>query len=143
VFLIILALLLNQPIVTMPHRTVTIDGITGRQPIVQPGVVNWWSASAQPGQGDNIVLYGHSTDVFSELHRIQPGAIITLTWASPSTCSGCSRDYGYVVKRAFVVSEGSASERAENGKLIGSTGREQLTLVTCYADKSRLIVIAE
>lgn len=132
--LIILAIALSELITPMPSRIVVVDGVTGRQPIVQPGVVNWWQDSAQPGQNDNVVLYGHDRDVFRNLHRLRPGNSITLTWNG--------RDYHYAVVRIFVVNEsGSVQQRIENGKFILPTDREQLTMVTCSGD-NRIIVIA-
>lgn len=136
--LIILTLLLNLPITPMPSEQVVIDGVRGIRPIVAPHKVNWWQDSALPGEGSNVVLYGHSTDpqgglpgagVFAGLHTIQPGAVITVTLGG--------RDYGYVVSRVMVVDE---TEPA-SGKLIEPTEGEQLTLVTCF-DNDRLIVIA-
>lgn len=132
--LIILIIFLSSSIVPMPSRTVTYGGITGQQPIVQPGVVNWWQESAEPGQGDNVVLYGHSSDVFEDLHTIQPGAVVTVTWRGI--------DYGYIVKWVFIVDEDTPEQRAENGHWLRPVGQERLTMVTCAGD-DRLIVIAE
>lgn len=131
--IIILTLLLNLPITPMPSERVVIDGRPGNRPIVAPGKVNWWQNSALPGAGSNVVLYGHSTDVFSTLPTIQPGAVITIFYQG---------DYfRYVVTRAFVVSEADG-QRVEAGRWIDPTLAERLTLVTC-AGEDRLIVLAE
>lgn len=130
--LIILTLLLNLPVTPMPSETVVIGGVTGNRPIVAPGKVNWWQDSARPGEGSNVVLYGHSTDVFSTLNNIQPGAAITINWQG--------QNFAYVVRWVFVVDEDK--DQREAGRWIDPTDREQLTLVTCAGD-DRLIVIAE
>lgn len=139
--LIILTLLLNLPIIPMPSESVIIDGIPGNRPIVAPGKVNWWQNSALPGEGSNVVLYGHSRvlspskgpGVFATLHTIRPGAVITIFYQG---------DYfRYVVTRAFVVSEADG-QRVEAGRWIDPTPAERLTLVTCSGE-DRLIVIAE
>jgi LPXTG-site transpeptidase (sortase) family protein len=132
--LIILAIALSELIIPMPSRVVNKGGLVGRQPIVQPGAVNWWQESAQPGQNENIVLYGHDRDVFKNLHRVRPGMTITLAWDG--------QDYDYTISKTFIVDEDvPPAQRAENGKYILPAGREQLTLVTCYGE-DRLIVIA-
>jgi sortase (surface protein transpeptidase) len=119
----------------MPSKFVIKDGVRGYQPVVQPGVVNWLQVSAEPGEGGNVVLYGHNTDVFKNLYKITPSTVITITWVNG--------DYGYVVDRVLIVDEsGSAQDQAKNGRLIEPTNWEQLTLVTCYGEKKRLIVIA-
>lgn len=138
--LIILTLLLNLPITPMPSESVVIGGVRGNKrfaslgdrPIVAPGKVNWWQDSARPGEGSNVVLYGHSTDVFSTLNNIQPGATITINWQG--------QNFAYVVRWVFVVDEDK--DQREAGRWIDPTDREQLTLVTCAGD-DRLIVIAE
>lgn len=132
--LLILSLLLSELIIPMPSRMIVRDGVPGRQPVVKAGAVNWWTDSAEPGEGDNVVLYGHSTDVFANLHEIQPGAVVTITWRGV--------DFGYVVRRVFVVDEDTTVDRqAKNGRWIDPVGHERLTMVTC-AGKDRLIVIA-
>lgn len=129
--LIILALLLNQAIIPMKSEQVNIGGVPGVRPVVSPGYINWWQESARPGQGSNIVLYGHNTDVFRDLHRIQPNAAITLTWQG--------RDWGYRVSRVLLVDR---KNPVENGRLISPTPIEQVTLVTCYGE-GHLIIIAD
>lgn len=138
--LIILTLLLNLPITPMPSERVTVDGIPGRRPIVSPYLVNWWQDSALPGAGSNVVLYGHSRilspvegpGVFAHLHKLTPGAVITVT--------SLGRDYGYIVSRVFVIDENK--DQREAGLWIDPTPAERLTLVTC-AGEDRLIVVAE
>lgn len=125
-FLIILSLLLNQPVIPMPSEVVTIGGVVGKRPVVSANAVNWWQQSAQPGQGSNVVLYGHSPGVFTDLHRIRPGAVVTVI-------SG-GRAYSYIVTRAFVVEETA-------GHWIDATAEERLTLITCAGETDNLIVI--
>lgn len=130
--LVILTLLLNLPIIPMPSEAVIFDGVPGRRPIVALNQVNWWQDSALPGEGSNVVLYGHSPGVFSNLHKLRRGAVITVSWQG--------RDYGYIVTRVFVVS--NSVGKVEAGHWIDPTEDERLTMVTC-AGEDRLIVIAE
>jgi sortase A len=85
--------------------------------------------SANPGDGGNIVLAGHVGGygkVFKDLFYVKPGDQITLY-------SG-GRQYLYTVRdRLLVTEEGVPPEQqAENARLIGPTGSEQVTLVTCW-----------
>lgn len=130
--LIILTLFLNLPITPMPSESVVIDGVRGIRPIVSLSKVNWWQDSARPGEGGNVVLYGHSPGVFVTLHAIRPGAVINV--------HSQSRDYAYVVTRVFVVDQNKDQQR--EGRWIGPTPAERLTLVTCVGE-DRLIVLAE
>ena len=124
-FLIILSILLNQPVTPMPSEVVTIGGVVGKRPVVSANAVNWWQQSALPGQGSNVVLYGHSPGVFSDLHGIKPGAVITVT--------NEGRAYGYVVIRYFVAGETA-------GYWIDPTPKERLTLVTCVGDDNLIVI---
>lgn len=130
--LIILTLFLNLPIIPMPSERIIFDGKPGNRPIVAPGQVNWWRDSAHPGEGSNVVLYGHSPGVFTDLHKLRRGAVITVSFQG--------RDYAYVVTRVFVVS--NSVGKVEAGHWIEPTPEERLTVVTC-AGEDRLIVIGE
>jgi sortase A len=88
--------------------------------------------SANPGEGDNIVLAGHVGGygkVFKNLFYINPGDQITLY-------SG-DQQYLYVVQeRLLLTEEGvSAEQQAANAQYIAPTGREVVTLVTCWPPK--------
>lgn len=85
--------------------------------------------SANPGEGDNVVLAGHVGGygkVFKDLFYVQPGDQITLY----------SRDqqYLYVVQENLLLDEENVSdeERAANAEYIAPTDQEVVTLVTCW-----------
>lgn len=124
--LFIAVIALYQVIVPSGSERVTVGGVEGVRPVVQAGRVNWWTESARPGQGENIVLYGHSDDVFEELADLRPGCEIVL--------SDGGRDYVYIVTTIFIAGR-------QDGRWIEPTGYERLTLVTCAGDNN-LIVLA-
>lgn len=130
--LVILTLFLNLPITPMPSERIIFDGKPGNRPMVAPGQVNWWQDSAHPGEGSNVVLYGHSPGVFTDLLQLRRGAVITVTHQG--------RDYDYIVTRVFIVS--NSVGKVEAGHWIEPTEEERLTVVTC-AGEDRLIVLAE
>ena len=85
--------------------------------------------SANPGDGENIVLAGHVGGfgkVFKDLYYVEPGEQITLY--------SNGEQYLYTIDDIIIVEEEGASEeqRAENARLIDPTGHEMLTLVTCW-----------
>lgn len=85
--------------------------------------------SANPGDGDNIVMAGHVGGygkVFKDLYYVQPGDAITVYSAG--------EQYLYVVQERLVVDEEgvSAEQRGANARYIESTGAEMVTLVTCW-----------
>ncbi|NJM07269.1 sortase [Candidatus Gracilibacteria bacterium] len=85
--------------------------------------------SANPGEGENIVLAGHVGgygQVFRDLYYVRPGEEITLYSAGEA--------YRYVISERLVLDEENAppEQRAANAKLIGPTGDEMVTLVTCW-----------
>jgi sortase A len=88
--------------------------------------------SANPGEGDNIVLAGHVGGygkVFKNLFYTNPGDQITLY--------NGDQQYLYVVQeRLLLTEEGvSAEQQAANAQYIAPTGREVVTLVTCWPPK--------
>lgn len=88
--------------------------------------------SANPGEGDNIVLAGHVGGygkVFKDLFYVKPGDQITIYSAG--------QQYLYTVRdRLLVTEEGvSAEQHAANAQLIAPTGQELVTLVTCWPPK--------
>lgn len=85
--------------------------------------------TANPGDGENIVLAGHVGGfgkVFKDLYYVEPGDKITIY--------SNGEQYLYVVNDILIVEEEGASEeqRAENAHLIDPTGQEMVTLVTCW-----------
>jgi LPXTG-site transpeptidase (sortase) family protein len=127
-FIFINSIGLSEQIVPMPAEQVTINGVTGYRPLVDEDNVSWYEQSAKPGQGGNILIYGHNPGVFSDLDSIELGDVIRLDYEGVS--------YFYLVVFKQVV-----SNELENGRYIEDTDYERLTIVTCQNEK-RLIVIA-
>lgn len=85
--------------------------------------------SANPGEGDNVVLAGHVGGygmVFRDLYYVQPGDEITVY-------SG-GEQYLYTVQERLVLDEENVpdEQRIANARYIQPTGTEMLTLVTCW-----------
>ncbi len=85
--------------------------------------------SANPGEGDNIVLAGHVGGygkVFKNLFYVRPGDQITLYSAG--------QQYLYVVQERLLLDEEGVSpeQRAANARYIAPTNSEVVTLLTCW-----------
>lgn len=85
--------------------------------------------SANPGQGNNIVLAGHVGGygkVFRDLYYVQPGDQITIYSEG--------QQYLYIVQEHLVVDEEGVppEQRAANARYIAPTDHEVVTLVTCW-----------
>ncbi|WP_322494368.1 sortase [Chloroflexus sp.] len=101
--------------------------------------------SANPGEGDNIVLAGHVGGygrVFKDLFYLKPGdEVIVYSRGQP---------YRYIVNERIVVDEEGAppEQRLANARYIAPTGYEVVTMVTCWPPsgpdkfKQRVIVRA-
>jgi LPXTG-site transpeptidase (sortase) family protein len=119
-----------------------------RMPVVPPHLVGWYDLSAQPGQGENIVLWGHvlrfkaTPEIpapFARLHELAVGAPITVMDAA-------GKSHRYRVTWQTVV----APDRVD---YMLPKGSERLTLISCFGDlvitdrqvdmTQRLITIAE
>jgi sortase (surface protein transpeptidase) len=117
-------------------------------PIVPKHDIGWYNLSAVPGQGENVVLWGHvlrfrnTPDIpapFARLKELQPGAQVTLY-----------DDAGNA--RAYVVTE-QVWATPDQVEYILPKGKEVVTMVSCIGDKvvldgsvemtNRLITIAE
>lgn len=88
--------------------------------------------SANPGEGNNVVLAGHVGGygkVFKDLYYVKPGDQITLY-------SG-GQQYLYTVQQRLLVTEEgvSAEQHAANAQLIAPTDHEVVTMVTCWPPK--------
>ncbi len=99
-------------------------------PIVLDHEVGWYLHSARPGQGDNIVLWGHVLRFrkaphipapFAEVERLALGSEILLYSADGSV-------FRYVVTRKERVTPDQVAH-------ILPTGDERLTLVSCIGDR--------
>lgn len=101
--------------------------------------------SANPGEGDNIVLAGHVGGygrVFKDLFYLKPGdEVIVYSRGQP---------YRYIVNERIVVDEEGVppEQRLANARYIAPTGYEVVTMVTCWPPsgpdkfKQRVIVRA-
>ncbi|PDW00961.1 class F sortase [Candidatus Viridilinea mediisalina] len=119
-----------------------------RMPVVLDHDVAWYRYSATPGQGENIVLWGHvlrfrnTPDIpapFARLHQLSPGDPITLY-------DDQGRSTTYRVTQQIQA-------LPDQIEYMLPKGREQLTLITCIGDlvideagvnmSHRLITLAE
>jgi len=120
-----------------------------RAPIVPKHDIGWYNLSAQPGAGENIVLWGHvlrfrdTPNVpapFARLKELQPGAAVLLYDKD-------GRAHRYVVTQQIWV-------KPDQVEYILPRGKEMVTMVSCIGDKviaggevvdmsNRLITIAE
>ncbi len=119
-----------------------------RRPIVPAHNVGWYIHSARPGQGDNVVMWGHVLRwratpripaPFERLSTLKKGAEIKVVVAD-------GKVYRYRVTKTVWA-------RPSEIQYILPTGKERLTLVSCIGDKVivsgrltkkfRLITIAE
>lgn len=120
-----------------------------RAPVVPDHDIGWYNRSALPGQGENVVLWGHVLRFsyaldrpapFARLKELEPGARITVYDAS-----GRAREYILTQK---------VLAKPNEVQYILPQGRELLTMVSCIGDRvylgnevvdmsHRLITIAE
>ncbi|HJZ48773.1 MAG TPA: class F sortase [Roseiflexaceae bacterium] len=148
-----------------PNREATrvvIDDIALDQPLVPVGLdddttpivpkhnVGWFTYSAAPGQGENIVLWGHALRFrdepnipapFGRLNQLKLGARIVLY-------DNLGKSYGYRITHQLWVTPDQVN-------YILPTGKERVTMVSCIGDQvigrdgavvnmtHRLITIAE
>lgn len=119
-----------------------------RYPIVPPHNVAWYNLSARPGEGDNIVLWGHVLRFrnapaipapFARIHELHLGAPIEVYSAGGE-------------RRAYRVTH-QIQVTPDQIEYMLPKGRERLTLISCIGDmvldqgevdmSHRLITIAE
>lgn len=135
--------------VGMDARIVAVGLDAQGMPVVPDHDVGWYNRSALPGQGENVVLWGHVLRFrhapripapFARLKELRPGAQLTV-YDSNGTA------FNYVVTRQVWV-------RPTEVEWMLPQGRERLTLISCIGDKvivgrevvdmsHRLITIAE
>jgi sortase (surface protein transpeptidase) len=135
--------------VDIDQKIVSVGLDKNRIPIVPNHDVGWYNLSAQPGQGDNIVFWGHVLRFrqtpkvpapFARLKEVKPGAEIVIYDQAGSA-------HPYVVKQQVWVLPNEV-------EYILPKDREMITLVSCIGDKvinrgevvdetHRLITIAE
>ena len=135
--------------VGMDQQIVSVGLDKKRVPIVPDHDVGWYNLSAQPGQGDNIVLWGHVLRFrqtpkipapFARVKEVKPGASVVLY-------DQAGKAHNYVVKQQIWVLPSEV-------EYILPKNKEMVTLVSCIGDKvinngevvdesHRLITIAE
>ena len=136
------------PAINLDYKPLSVGLDKKRVPVVPKHDIGWYNLSAMPGQGDNIVFWGHvlrfkSTPKiaapFARVKELQPGAEIIVTTANGTT-------FRYHVTRAVQVTP-------DQVEYIMPTRQEHITLVSCIGDnvvvagsvskKYRLVTIAE
>jgi hypothetical protein len=135
--------------VGIDQKIVSVGLDKNRVPIVPNHDVGWYNLSAQPGQNDNIVLWGHVLRFrqtpkipapFARLKELKPGAKVVLYDQDGNA-------HNYVVKKQIWVLPNEVD-------YILPKDREMVTMVSCIGDKvinngevvdesHRLITIAE
>ena len=121
--LVIPAIELNRPLVS-----VGLD--RNRIPIVPKHDAAWYNLSARPGEGENIVFWGHVLRFraqpnipapFARVQELQPGDRMTIFTAN-------GQAHVYVVHEQIWV-------KPEQVEYILPQGRELITMVSCIGDK--------
>ncbi|HEX9370633.1 MAG TPA: class F sortase [Roseiflexaceae bacterium] len=135
--------------VKLDYDPVSVGLDKNRVPIVPDHDVGWYNLSAGPGQGENIVLWGHvlrfrsapkTPAPFAHLKDLKPGASVVLY-----DRAGAAHNYT-ITKQVWV--------RPDQIEYILPQGKEMVTMVSCIGDKviqdgevvdesHRLITIAE
>jgi sortase (surface protein transpeptidase) len=135
--------------VGIDNQIVSVGLDKKRVPIVPDHDVGWYNLSAQPGQGDNIVLWGHVLRFrqtpkipapFARVKEVKPGASVVLY-------DQAGNAHNYVVRQQIWVLPSEV-------EYILPKDKEMVTLVSCIGDKvinngevvdesHRLITIAE
>ncbi len=136
------------PAVGLDLKLISVGLDERRIPIVPKHAAGWFKGSAMPGQGSNVVFWGHvlrwkdSPNIpapFARMHELQIGAQIRVITAD-------GQEYSYRVAHQVQV-------RPDQVSYILPTSSERLTLVSCIGDKVikegtltkefRLITVAE
>jgi LPXTG-site transpeptidase (sortase) family protein len=149
-----------QPLVLSKPVRIVIPDIDMDRPLLQVGIdaetvpivpkhdAGWYEGSARPGEGGNIVLWGHalrfkdSPDIpapFGQLQKLQPGAHIVLY-----TAEGTAHEYT-IAQQIWATPDQVDYIRPKDS--------ERVTLISCIGDKimtkrgidmtHRLVTIAE
>ncbi|MCL6432526.1 MAG: sortase [Anaerolineae bacterium] len=133
---------LYAPVVQVGYTVTSVDGEEMVEWEVPDEAAGFHEGSAYPGRPGNTVISGHNnigTQVFRNLDELQVGdEVILYVGVQP---------FRYEVVHKEIVREYGATEeeRRENGRWIGPTQDERLTLVTCWpytGNSHRLIVVA-
>jgi hypothetical protein len=142
-----------------------VDGVTireWRQEDIAGGVAGHLANSARPGEGDNVVIAGHSNiegRVFKNLSAawdessaefVEDGAYYrssSLEGVSIYLHDARGRVFAYKVESMYKVAEAGVSEeqKQSNARFMRTTWRPTLTVITCWPPHSnthRVIVVA-
>jgi LPXTG-site transpeptidase (sortase) family protein len=112
--------------VDAPVVTLGVDGQGVMQSPSGPFDVGWYDFSAWPGTGGNAVFSGHvdyasvGAAVFWHLRELGPGDLVDVRLADGTS-------YQYVV----VSSVSYASDDAPIAEIVGPTGKDTITIITC------------
>jgi len=135
--------------INLDYRPVSVGLDKHLIPIVPDHDVAWYNLSSGPGEGDNIVFWGHVLRFtnapkipapFARVKELSPGASVVLYDSAGS-------QHRYVVKQQIWV-------KPDQVEYILPQGKEMVTMVSCIGDKvitngevidesHRLITIAE
>jgi LPXTG-site transpeptidase (sortase) family protein len=134
--------------IAVDRKLIAVGLDKNRLPVVPDHDVGWYTLGAQPGQGENVVLWGHvlrfrkTPDIpapFAQLKELKEGDAVTLYDAQGNA-------YRYVVTQQVWATP-------DEVEYMLPSGREQVTMISCIGDKviedgsvemtHRLITIAE
>ncbi len=138
--LAITAIKMDSDIVTVGVSPIDIDGQQAYIWDVAPYAGGHHFSSANPGEGENVVLSGHDDwhgEVFKNLWKVKQRDQIIL--------KAGDKDWRYHVDQILDFPElgQPLDKRLENAAFIGTTGDERQTLVTYYpygVDSDRIII---
>lgn len=117
------------PAIGLDYQPVAVGLDERGVPIVPKHDIGWYELSATPGEGDNIVFWGHvlrwqdSPEIpapFARVQELAPGAEITISTANGGV-------FRYQVTEAVQVTP-------DQVQYILPTGDERVTLVSCIGD---------
>ncbi len=136
------------PAIGLDYQPVSVGLDENRIPVVPAHDVGWYNLSAMPGQGENVVFWGHVLRwqatpgipaPFADVKYLEPGAEIYLYTADGD-------EFRYAVTEAVQVTP-------DQVEYVLPQGKEKVTLVSCIGDnvivdgwltkQYRLITIAE
>jgi len=91
-----------------------------------PGDVAWYDFSARPGQGGNAVFSGHL-----DYHDYGPAVFARLREMTAGDLVEVRLEDGTVRRYVVTISVLYPAESAPSQEIVGPTGQEMVTLVTC------------
>ncbi|MFV9504355.1 MAG: class F sortase [Oscillochloridaceae bacterium umkhey_bin13] len=118
------------PAIELDRRLLSVGLDRRRVPIVPNHDVGWYNLSARPGQGENVVLWGHVLRFrsrpnipapFARLHELKIGDRVTLY-----TADGTAHRYT-VIEQVRVT--------PDQVEYILPRGKELVTMVSCIGDR--------